>query len=62
MIGDGRTASAEGLGQVGPEVLDVLDADREAQQGGRGAEGGVDLVPGPALDAATRRRRGWWRG
>ena len=48
--------------EVGPEVLDVLDADREPQQVRRRADRGVDRRAAPGARSATRPRPGWSRG
>ena len=47
------------LGQVRPQVLDVLDADRQPDQAL--GDGGSSTPSGDGAPGWTRPRRGWWR-
>ena len=55
-----RSELVECRRQVVPQVLDVLDADRQPDQA-LGDGGRLGASTGGAARRSTRRRRGWWR-
>ena len=55
-----RRPASQGAGQVAPQVLDVLDADRRGAAGSP-APSAAPRRAGAGARSATRRRRGWSR-